>query len=98
MNNEQPTQSPAPQLTHDLARRLARRPDVAARVQQLLDTLDTSLAEGCTADEAEERVILQLRQFGQQLLQQWACEAHAQVQQHAKRQQPSAVKEGKKNV
>ena len=97
MKSELPGPGSLPDRTRELARRLASRPELAERVHQILDTLDASVAEGCTADEAEERVITQMRQLGQTLLQQWANAANAQLQERAKRSQPTAVKEGKKN-
>jgi hypothetical protein len=79
-----------------LEERLADRPDVLARLQELADTLDPSITDDCTADQAEERVSQQVRQLAQEVLAQWAHEANAHVQAQVRAHQPEAVRHGKK--
>ena len=77
--------------------RLARRPELLARLHHLLDTLEHSVADGCDAHAAEERVIEELRQLGQEVLGQWAQEANAQAQAQVPAHHPEARAHGKKN-
>lgn len=79
-----------------LEKRLADRPDVLTRMHQIADTLDQSAGDGCTADQAEERVSVQVRQLGQEVLGQWAREASAHTQAEVSTQHPSAIRHGKK--
>jgi hypothetical protein len=96
MNNEltKPTQSSS--LCRPLEERLAHRPDVLARLHQLADTLDQSVGDDCTADQAEERVREQVRQLAQDVLAQWAHEANAHTQAQVPTRHPSAIRHGKK--
>jgi len=79
-----------------LEQRLAHRPEVLERMHRLADTLDQSVGDDCTAEQAEDRVIGQVRQLGQEVLQQWANEAQAHVQAQVPRVHPSAIRHGKK--
>ena len=91
-----PTESSTPRRSLD--ERLAHRPAVLQRLHQLADTLEQSVGDDCTADQAEERVSQQVRQLGRELLEQWAHEAHAHTQAQVPRQYPTAIRHGKKNV
>jgi hypothetical protein len=99
MNDElpNPIQSTSPALSRPaLEERLAHRPDVLARMHQIADTLDQSVGDDCTADQAEERVSVQVRQLAQEVLGQWAREANAHTQGQVTTQHPSAIHHGKK--
>ncbi len=54
-----------------LEQRMARRPRVLARFHSIADMMDQAVAGGCTADEAEERAIEQVRQLGRELMGDW---------------------------
>ena len=77
--------------------RLARRPELLARLHHIVDMLDHSVTDGCDAHAAEDRVIEQLRQLGQEVLGQWAHEANAHAQAQVPAQHPQASAHGKKN-
>lgn len=99
MNDEQPnlitsTSDTTPRVA--LEKRLSHRPDVLARMHQIADTLDQSAGDGCTADQAEERVSVQVRHLAQEVLGQWAQEANAHTQSQVTQQHPSAICHGKK--
>jgi hypothetical protein len=79
-----------------LEQRLAHRPEVLARLHQLADTLEQSVGDDCTADQAEERVSAQVRQLAQEVLAQWAHEAQAHTQAQVPTRHPSAIHHGKK--
>jgi len=80
-----------------LDERLAHRPELLARLHHILDTLDRSVADGSDAHAAEQRVIEELRQLGQEVLGHWAHEAQAQAQAQVRTQHPHASQHGKKN-
>lgn len=96
MNDELPKSKSVSTPRVPLEQRLAHRPDVLARLHELADTLDQSVTDDCTADEAEERVSVQVRQLAQALLGQWACEAHAHTGDQVSQRHPEAVHYGKK--
>ncbi len=101
MNNERPNHSPttppaAPRRS--LEQRLAQRPAVLARLHQIADVLDQSVGDASTADDAEARVMSQLRQLGQELLGQWAREANADTQAQVPTRHPAAIRHGKKKL
>lgn len=80
-----------------LEQRLAHRPEVLARLHQLADTLEQSVGDDCTADQAEARVSEQVRQLARELLEQWAREANAHTQAQVRARHPEAIRHGKKN-
>lgn len=97
MNDELLKRDLSPTPRRPLEERLAHRPDVLERLHQLADTLEQSVAEECTADQAEERVSEQVRQLAQEVLTQWAHEANAQLQVQVPIRHPEAIRHGKKN-
>lgn len=100
MNDELPNPSQATRASaprRALEQRLAQRPAVLERLHQIADVLDQSVGDASTADDAEARVLIQLRQLGQELLGQWALEANAHAQAQVPRQDPAAIRHGKKN-
>lgn len=96
MNDERSKPTPSSTLRRPLEQRLVHRPDVLARLHQLADTLDESVGDDCTADQAEERVTEQVRPLALEVLGQWAREANAHTQAEVPRRQPSAIQHGKK--
>ena len=96
MNDELPKPNKPSPARRSLEQRLAHRPDVLERLHQLADTLDQSVGDDCTADQAEERVSEQVRQLAVEVLGQWAREANAHAQAQVPTQQPSAIHHGKK--
>ena len=96
MNDERPKPKNVSTPRLPLEQRLAHRPDVLARLHELADTLDQSVTDDCTADEAEERVSAQVRQLAQALLGQWAREVHAHIQAQVPQRHPEAIHYGKK--
>ena len=79
-----------------LEQRLAQRPAVLERLHQLVDTLDGSAGDDCTAAQAEARVTVQVRHLALEVLGQWAQEANAQTQAQVPAQFPTAIRHGKK--
>ncbi len=98
MNDELPRSKNVSTLRRPLEERLAHRPDVRARLHELADTLDQSVTDDCTADEAEERVSAQVRQLAQAILGQWAHEAEAHTQAQVPQRHPEAIHYGKRTL
>ena len=97
--NDEPARSSCDSKPHcALPERLAHRPALLARLHHLLDTLEQSVADGSDAHAAEERVIEQLRQLGQDVLRHWADEAAAYAQAQVRHQHPQAIQCGKKKL
>jgi uncharacterized NAD(P)/FAD-binding protein YdhS len=77
--------------------RLEAHPALKARIEALLDVVENSTQDVKKADEAEQKVIEELRQMGQQALQSWA-EAQQQKQTaQLRHQQPKVRQHSKKN-
>jgi hypothetical protein len=97
MNDERPKRSQPSPLRRPLEERLAHRPAVLERLHQLADTLEQSVDDDCTADQAEGRVSEQVRQLAREVLEQWAQEATVHTQAQVSTQHPEAIRHGKKN-
>lgn len=96
MNDERPKQNPSSTPRVPLEQRFAHRPEVLARLHQLADTLEQSVGDDCTADQAEDRVTEQVRQLAQAVLTQWAQEANAHTQAQVREGHAAAIRHGKK--
>jgi hypothetical protein len=79
-----------------LDERFQSRPHVYARLQRIADMMDQAIAEGATADEAEELAIEQIHKLGQDVLNDWSKEKHRQALAHARTEHPQATKHAKK--
>jgi hypothetical protein len=97
MNDELPSPTKRTSPRRSLEQRLACRPDLLARLHQIVDHLDQSITDGSDADQAEARVIEQVRQLGYQWLTHWAEEANEHTQAQVPAQYPHASRHGKKN-
>ena len=60
--------------------RLKKHPHLLARFQSLLDVVDNSSGDVVKAAEAEQRVVEELRQMGQEALQAWAERKHSRIE------------------
>lgn len=96
MNDELPKTKSVSNTRQPLEQRFADRPDLLARLHELADTLDQSVTDDCTADQAEDRVSEQVRQLAQEVLEQWGREAHDQTQAQISARHPHAIQYGKK--
>ncbi len=67
----QPAQS-LDQREISFMQRLKEHPELQARFADLLAVVENADGDSLTADEAEQRVIEELRQMGQRALQAWA--------------------------
>lgn len=96
MNDELSHPKPVFISRQPLEQRLAHRPDVLARLHELADTLEQSVADNSTADLAEDRVSAQVRQLAREVLEQWAREANDHAQAQVRTHHPEAIQNGKK--
>ena len=96
MNDELPNVMKPSTLRRPLDERLAHRPAVLARLHQLADTLEQSVGDDSTADQAEGRVSEEVRHLAREVLEQWAQEANAHVQAQVPTHHPAAIRHGKK--
>jgi hypothetical protein len=58
--------------TRSLDECFADKPHVRERLLQIADMIDTLVAQGCTAHEAEAKAIEEIRKLGNGILTEWA--------------------------
>jgi len=76
MNSELPSEKPG-QEQRSLDQCFADKPHMRQRLLEISDMIDTLVAQGCTAHEAEAKAIEQIRKLGNGLLTEWAEKAEA---------------------
>ena len=81
----------------NLDQRLARFPEMYERMQKITDQLEQSIAQGMTADEAEEIAIAQINELGKAWMTDWAKARHHQSLREVQNEIPKAIKNVKKN-
>ena len=69
-----------------LEERLREYPELRARFEEMLAIVENAAGDIVKADEAEERVIGELRQLGQSALQGWAERKQRRVQKESEQQ------------
>ena len=80
-----------------LEERLHAHPILKKRVEALLQIVDDPLEEIDTANEAELRVIEEVRRLGNELLQEWASTKERKRAEALGKTQEGVVGHGKKN-
>jgi hypothetical protein len=80
-----------------LEERLREYPELRARFEEMLAIVENADGDIVKADEAEERVIEELRQLGQSALQGWAERKQRHVQR-ASEQQAGVSRKVKKTL
>lgn len=68
--------------SQELVKRLERHPELYEKVKDLLAIVENADGDALTADEAEERVVQEMRQIGHEALQAWATHKQAKVTHH----------------
>jgi hypothetical protein len=84
------------QAARSLDERLAARPQLRQRFEQILDIVERDSQSACTADQAELRVRDQTRALAQEVLQHWATDAATAATTHARQEHPHAIAHAKK--
>lgn len=81
-----------------LEERLQSHPHLRERIDQILNIAEDAEGDIDKADEAEERVIEELRRLGQEVLQNWAVRKEKQKVEEIKEELDRKIKgHGKKN-
>jgi hypothetical protein len=76
--------------------RLREHPELLARFQSILELTRNTDGPLKTADEVEERLILELRQLGNTSMNQWATQAEQRVSDELKAQDATVRSRKKK--
>jgi hypothetical protein len=63
-----------------LVERLAKHPELRARIAQILTLVENSQGDANTADEAEQRAVEEVRKLGQEVLGAWAVAKEQQLE------------------
>jgi len=95
MNNELLTKSA--QQPRSLDECFADKPHVRERLLEISDLIDTLVAQGCTAHEAEARAIEQIRKLGNGVLTEWAEKSEPAARAKARSKDPELQPYRKKN-
>jgi hypothetical protein len=82
--------------TQSLDQRLAGDPYLTERMHQVADMRDELLAQGCSLDEVETKVIEQTRLLGKELLGGIAQRKAHQAAEQALQEDPTAQRDSKK--
>ena len=80
----------------EIVRRLSRHPQIRSRVAELLAVVEDSNGDLRLADDAEDRLIEEMRRLGQEAMQSWA-QGQVQRTEQEVRHSGRAHREGKKN-
>jgi|SRR5437867_3418370 len=89
MNSELPSELPEQlEQSRSLDECFADKPHVRQRLLEISELIDTLLAQGCTAHEAEARAIEQIRKLGNGVLTEWAEKSQAAATTKALTQDP----------
>ena len=86
-----------PIQTENLVHKLNRYPELKAKIEVLLSVVENAEGDLTLADEAEQRVIEEMRQIGQTALQSWATRQEQQQRTEFMSANPSVHRGGKKN-
>jgi hypothetical protein len=96
MSNELPSEKSKPQL-RSLDECYADKPHMRQRLLEISDLIDTLVAQGCTAHEAEAKAIEQIRKLGNSVLTEWAEKSEATAVTKAQTNDPKLRPYRKKN-
>jgi len=89
-----------PNLTDEpesLEQRLAHHPELKAKIEALLAVVENAQGDVVKANDAEQRVIEEIRQLGQAALQGWASRQNQAQSDQWLKAQPQVRRSGQKN-
>jgi hypothetical protein len=95
MNNE--PISEVSKRTRSLDECFADKPHLRQRLLEISDMIETLVAQGCTAHEAEARAIEQIRKLGHGILTEWAEKAEQAARAKAQANESELRSYRKKN-
>jgi hypothetical protein len=79
-----------------LDERLSKHPHMYEQLQRITDQMEQAIANGATADEAEEMAIKQINELGRALLTDWAKARQERAVEEVRREKPEAIRDSKK--
>ena len=80
-----------------LDERLSKHPQMYEQLQRITEQMEQVIANGATADEAEEMAIKQINELGRALLTDWAKARQARAVEEVRQEKPGAIRDSKKN-
>lgn len=91
-------QSQPAEQPESLEQRLNSHPELKARIEVLLSVIENATGDLVKANDAEQRVVEEIRQLGQTALQAWATGQNQQQSEAFSLKHPSAHRGGKKTL
>lgn len=85
------------QVTRSLDERFAKHPETQEQLHRIADEMEQAIAQGMTADEAEEMAIKRINELGRALLTDWAKGRHQRSVEEVRAEKPSSIRDSKKN-
>lgn len=85
------------QQGESLEDRLNRQPELKARIEELLSAVENAGGDLEKANDAEQRMIEELRKLGQTALQSWATGQNKKQDESFNQEHSQARRAGKKN-
>ena len=79
-----------------LDERLAKHPHMYEQLQRITDQMEQAIANGATADQAEEMAIKQINELGRAMLTDWAKARQERALEEVRREKPDAIRDAKK--
>ena len=95
MKNELPSEQPKPARSLDEC--FADKLHLRSRLLEISDRIDSLVAQGCTAHEAEAKAIEQIRKLGKGILTEWAEKSESAAVTKARAEDPKLRPYRKKN-
>jgi len=80
-----------------LDQRFCQHPEMYEQMHRIADEMEQAIAQGMTADQAEEMAIKRINELGRAMLSDWAKARHEQSVQQVEQEQPSVIRDSKKN-
>lgn len=80
-----------------LDERLSKHPRTRERFKRIVDQMEQAIANGATADEAEEMAIKQINELGRAMMTDWAKARHDLSVEEVRQEKPSTIRDSKKN-
>lgn len=85
------------QAKKSLDERFSQHPHMYEQMQRIADQMEQAIANGATADEAEEMAIEQINALGRALLTDWARAQHDRSVEAVQKEIPGTIRDSKKN-
>jgi uncharacterized coiled-coil DUF342 family protein len=83
-------------LKKSLDERLAKHPHMYEQLQRITDQMEQAIANGVTADQAEEMAIQQINELGRAMLTDWAQAREERAVEEVRQEKPEAIRDAKK--